>query len=408
MSSRNHAEPEITALLICPNRELASQFLETLPQVRAFQLLADMKSYPPQQTLEIRVKQLKPQVVLLDLATDLALALDLIRDLAAFSPPIQVVGLHTHNDSQTIVQSVRAGAVEFFHSPFDLSTQREALVRLRRMTAPETPLAIKAGYLVGFSSSKPGSGASTLATQIAFSLQRLTGKRILLVDCDLTGGTIGFYLKLSHSHSLVDALEQAGNLDLAAWNELTVNYGGVDILPAPAAPYADPIDPTRLRMVADAATKVYDWVLLDLPTVFSKMSLMVTAECDRSFMVSTAELPSLHLTRKAVNLLNQLGFPPERFHVVVNRVDRHDDIKTADMERLFGCPVHARLPNDYFALHRVVTLGQPLGTESELGRSVEAIAGRLCESLGQPGGPPSAPGTESVKPAGATRQLARA
>ena len=143
---------------------------------------------------------------------------------------------------------------------------------------------------------------------------------------------LGFYLKLSHNYSLVDALEQAGNLDAAAWNSLAVNYGGVDILPAPAAPYATPIDPARLRLVAEEARKVYDWVVLDLPTVFSQTSLLVIAECDRAFIVSTAELPSLHLTRKAVNLVQQLGFPKDRFHVLVNRVDRHHDIGQADME----------------------------------------------------------------------------
>ena len=118
------------------------------------------------------------------------------------------------------------------------------------------------------SSSKPGSGASTVATQAAFSLQRLTGKRILLADFDLTGGTIGFYLKLSHNYSLVDALQHAEHLDLALWNSLTVNYGGVDILPAPAAPYAEPLDGARLRVLIEHARSLYDWVILDLPGDF--------------------------------------------------------------------------------------------------------------------------------------------
>ena len=61
MSARVQNEAEIAALLIAPNRELAQQFLATLPQTRAFQILADLKSYPPQQTLEIRARQLKPQ-----------------------------------------------------------------------------------------------------------------------------------------------------------------------------------------------------------------------------------------------------------------------------------------------------------------------------------------------------------
>jgi pilus assembly protein CpaE len=209
-----------------------------------------------------------------------------------------------------------------------------------------------------------------------------------LADCDLTGGTIGFYLKLTHNYSLLDALQHVEHLDAALWNSLVVNHGGVDILPAPALPYADPVDGSRLRTLAEQARAVYDWVILDLPTVFTPTSLMAIAECERAFLVSTADLPSLHLTRKAMTLVNQLGFPKERFHVLVNRVDKRDDIGIGDMEKLFGCGVHASLPNDYFALHRVVTLGQPLGTENDLGRSIENVAQRLWGALGGGKKPP--------------------
>jgi pilus assembly protein CpaE len=167
-----------------------------------------------------------------------------------------------------------------------------------------------------------------------------------------------------------------------------VNCGGVDILPAPALPYADPVDGARLRLLADQARHTYDWVILDLPTVFSPTSLMAIAECERAFLISTADLPSLHLTRKAMTMVNQLGFPKERFHVLVNRVDKRDDIGIGDMEKLFGCGVHASLPNDYFALHRVVTLGQPLGTENDLGRAIENVAHRLWSSMGGGKKPP--------------------
>jgi pilus assembly protein CpaE len=377
MSARANNSAEVTALLIAPNRQLAQQFLETIPHTRAFQILADLKSYPPQQTLEMRIRQLKPSVVLLDLATDPSQALELVRTASLMTPPVLAVGLHTHNDSQAILQSLRAGATEFLCSPFDINTQKEAVSRLRRMVQPETPVHTEAGRTVAFASSKPGSGASTIATQTAFALQKTSGQRVLLVDCDLTGGTIGFYLKLTHNYSLVDALQHAEHLDANLWSSLTVNYGGVDILPAPAAPFAEPIDPTRLRMLADHARFMYDWVVLDLPTIFNRTSLMAVSECEHAYVVSTAELPSLHLTRKALTMLAQLGFPKDRFQVLVNRMDRRYEIGTADIEKLFGCSVHASLPNDYFALHRVVTLGQPLGTEGELGRAIEGVAQRL-------------------------------
>jgi pilus assembly protein CpaE len=373
-------ESELSAVLIAPDRELAQQFIETLPQTRAFQILADLKGYPPQQTLEMRMRQLRPEVVLLDLSTDLEFAAELIKNLVQLNPAPQVVGLHSRNDSEAILRSLRAGASEFLYAPFDPATQKEAIARLRRLRKPEVITEPEIGEVIAFASSKPGSGASTLATQTAFALHRTTNKKVLLADCDLTGGTIGFYLKLSHPYSLIDALQHAEHLDTALWASLTVNCGGVDILPAPAAPFAEPFDPGRFHVVIEHARRLYDWVVLDLPAVFNRGSLVAVSEADKAYMVSTAELPSLHLTRRALNLVDQLGFPKERFQVVVNRVSRRDGIGTGDMEKLFGCPVHANLPNDYFSLHRAITLGQPLGTEGELGKAVDSLTGRLVQA----------------------------
>ena len=177
-------------------------------------------------------------------------------------------------------------------------------------------------------------------------------------------------------------MKDVERLDATLWKSLAVSHQGVDILPAPAVPYADPVDPGRLRALAEQARGFYDWVVLDLPSVFNPTSLLTVTDCDLAFLVSTAELSSLHLTRKAIQLIQQLGFPKERFQVLVNRIGRHEDISNADMEKLFGCAIHARLPNDYFALHRVVTLGQPLVADNDLGRAIENVAKRLTGAFG--------------------------
>ena len=83
MKSRNaQAHSELTSLVISPNRELAQVFSATLPLTRSFHVLAEMKSYPPVQTLDIRLRQLRPDLVFLDLATDLDQAAELIEFIA--------------------------------------------------------------------------------------------------------------------------------------------------------------------------------------------------------------------------------------------------------------------------------------------------------------------------------------
>jgi len=369
--------PVLTALSVIPNRELASQFSLAIERTRAFQILSDFKSYPSQQTLEIRLRQTKPDVILLDLVSDLDVACELIRGVNALNLQTHVVGLHVRNDSDAILRSLRMGASEFLYAPFDPETQTEAVARLRRLLQPEPINDVQPGKIIAFSSAKPGSGASTLAAQTAFALRRTTSKRVLLADFDLMGGMIGFYLKLSHTKSLLDALEAADELSDALWPSFVSAADGVDILPAPETAYAGGIDAARLHAVLEYVRQNYDWVVIDLPVIFQRLSLMTVSESDRAFLVSTSELPSLHLARKAVNLLDQLGFPKDRFQMMVNRINKRDEIGGADFEKLFNCPVHSRVPNDYFSLHRAVTLGQPVDGHCELGKAIQSLAERL-------------------------------
>ena len=373
--------PVLTALAIMPDRELATQFTQATEHGRAFQILSELKAYPSQQTLEIRLRQTKPDVVLLDLASDLDAACELIRYIVSLNQQTHVVGLHSRNDSEAILRSLRMGASEFLHAPFDAKVHAEAISRLHRLLQPTPTDDAQPGTIISFSSAKPGSGASTLAAQTAFALRRTTNKRILLADFDLMGGMIGFYLKLTNTKSLLDALQNADKLG-ELWPALVASADGVDILPAPETPFAGVVDAARLHAALEYARANYDWIVIDLPVIFQRLSLMTVSESDHAFLISTSELPSLHLARKAVNLLDQLGFPKERFQMMVNRINRHDEIAGSDIEKLFNCSVHSRIPNDYFSLHRAVTLGQPVDGHCELGKAIESLADRLSGNGG--------------------------
>jgi pilus assembly protein CpaE len=377
----NGRAPELIAVMIAPDRALASQFAESARQTMAFQISAEMKSYPTQQALEVRLRQIQPDVVLLDVATDLNSGCEIIRWIAASPEPALVIGLHWKDDPDAILRSLRAGASEFLNAPFDAAGQREALTRIWRLRRPDVTEPKASGTLVAFTSAKPGAGASTLAAQTAFALRNATGKRVLLADFDLLAGTAAFHLKLPQTSSLVEAMEFALSGDARALTGLVVPCDGVDILPAPAAPWTNEIESDRIHAVLELARGSYDWLVVDLPVVFEPISLMTLSDADAAFVVATPELPSLHLARKAVTTLQQLGFPTERFQLLINRTDKKS-IAIPDIEKLFHCRVHSRFPRDVAALHRAVTLARPLEADSDLGRAVETLAGKLS-ALGE-------------------------
>lgn len=376
--SRSARPAEMTAILIAPDRELAAQFLTTQTTARSFHLLAELKSYPSVQALDIRLRQLHPALVFIDLATDLPKASELIELVAAFRPAVFVVGLHRFNDTEAILTSLRAGAAEFLYAPFDIEIQQEAMGRIARKRVPQAQAPQERGRLIIFASTKPGSGASTVAAQAAYTLQRTSGKRVLLADFDLWGGTIGFFFKLSHWYSLADALAQMDRGDAPDWAALVVNADGVDVLPAPDVPKPMVLEPEQIHGFIEYTRTLYDYIVVDLPNVFERLSLVTLSASDEAYLVCTAELPSLHLTRKAILHLGRLGFGLERFRVLVNRLGKQDTISSEDMAKIFGAPVYRTFPNDYLSLHKGLTVGQPLGAKTPLGRSIEEFVSQLA------------------------------
>ena len=369
---------QLTALLIAPNRELAQSFVRSQNTVDAFHIVSELKSFMTEEALGLRLRQLQPDVVLLDLSSGLDQALQTLAAIQSAPEKIHVVGIHTCNDSDALLRSFRAGAAEFLYAPFDPETILSSHSRIQKLISPELSLSdAEFAFVIGFTSPKPGSGASTLAAQTAFSLRRTGKGKVLLIDLDLMGGTAGFYFKIQSHGSIVTLLELNANLDASNWNTAVEGASGIDVMPSPDEPSAVQLDQSKLHDILEYARRRYDWIILDMPTVFDKTTLLGMPEADMTLLVSTSELPSLHLTRKAIGMVQQLGFDHERYQVIVNRLDKRDGIGAADMEKMFNARLFATVPNDYFSLHRVVTLGEPLGKDTDLGKAIDSFSAKL-------------------------------
>lgn len=369
----------LKAFLISPNREMADQFTRTLADSNTFRVISDMQEYPSDQALGLGLRELQPDVILLDVLTNGERASGLLGFIATYRPQVFSVALYMKPDGEAIVRLLRAGATEFLSAPFDVASQREAGARITRLRYSSGALSSSVPKVLAFASTKPGSGASTVAAQVAFALKRLTGKRVLLADFDLMGGTIGFYLKVQQAYSLLDAVAlEEGRLSAAAWTNFVTAVEGVDVLASPHEPHLSAVESARLASVMELLRTLYDFIVIDLPTIFDRVSLLALNQADCALLVTTSELPSLHLTRKALQMLQPLGFEQERLHIVVNRLNKKDGLDGSDFKKMFNSGPYATLPNDYFSLHRVVTRGEPLSGGNELSRAMEKLARKLA------------------------------
>ena len=371
---------ELMAMLICPNRGLAQQFLATIPETRSFQIVGDLQRYPNDRQLDTRLRQLRPDVVLLDLSADTEAAIGLIAVIAAFRPTIYVVGLHESNDASIIIRSLRAGSTEFLCFPFDVDSQSTVITRILRLRESEEKVVPKRGRVLAFVGAKAGQGATTLAFQMA-SIAAQHGKRkVLLADFDTTGGTLSFAARLSHSYSVLDAIRHSEKLDSALWNALVNNKDGLDILVSPDKPELGGVEGHKVHEVIEYMRSSYEDVILDLPSAYERISQVSISEADKIFLVCNAELPSLHLTRKLISYVEQLNIGRDRLSLLVNRLNRRHELSPNDMEKVFNFPIRAVFPEDYGVAHRALTAGKPIPPTGDLGRALQKFGASLFAS----------------------------
>jgi len=377
VSHPNH----LRALLICPGRELSQKFAAAGAEHKFFDIVAELQNYPSAAPLEIRMRQLRPEVLLVDVASDLASATKLIQQIVEALPAIPVVGLHLTSDASAILTTLRVGATEFLFAPFDVCSQEAAVTRIRKLTDPTGGTERQRGKIVAFTSAKPGAGATTLAVQTARALRKGDRRRVLLADLNMTGGSAAFCLGVVPAATIEPLLVSGTRIDHGMWSHVVETVDGIDVLAAPELPLSGPADAGQVAHVLDHARGLYEWIVLDLPCVFERLTLGCIAEADRAFVVSTPDLASLHMTRRAVKLLRQFGFDATRFGVLLNRMEDRTDLTSAELKKLFDCDVDRGLPLDPSNIGASLLKGVPL-VSGPFGKAIEGLASKLMTVLG--------------------------
>ena len=116
----------LTAILICPDEELAAAFLQTAQPLAEISVVGRLADYPSGQVLEERVVSLQPDVVLLDVGSSREESQRLVSHIVDYWPQISAVGLSHSNEPDVILGCLRSGASEFLSSPFPASDVQQA------------------------------------------------------------------------------------------------------------------------------------------------------------------------------------------------------------------------------------------------------------------------------------------
>jgi pilus assembly protein CpaE len=333
-----------------------------------------------------RLREVRPELIFIDLEKDAEVGIKLAQFLADQQPSRQFVAAGPVLAPELLLEAMRAGITEYLPKPVTREALLPALERMQRKLGVAAGVAAREpGKVMTFFSAKGGSGATTVATNLAIHLQQLTGKKTLLVDLDLELGEIALFLGVQPRFNLVDLVRNFHRMDA----ELLASYierhkSGVHLLSAPYHPEkVESVSGDQIRTILQFLKQHYDYVVVDTPKTFTPATLAAFEQADQIYLVSNVDLPSLRNIKRCLPLLDRLtgGHMSERVRLVINRHNSSaNEISLAEVERTLGLPIFWKLGNDYETVIRSINTGEPLILDarvSEFARDLKALGAEL-------------------------------
>jgi Flp pilus assembly CpaE family ATPase len=314
-----------------------------------------------------RLVSIEPDLVFLDLRTP-ENALDLLQKIRECKAATATVGLCSSLPAGWRERFVEAGVAAFLETPMTQeafeSSIRDAIHKVRAGVSDKLSV---------FLPSKAGSGATTVALNVAGAFANALGKKTLLIESDLHSGVLSTLLNVSPSLPIVDALARAGDLDYSTWTKFVVQGAGLDALLTDRGKVRPLPSWMNYHQLLRFALGRYDQVVVDLPEVINDATEELVRSAHAVLVTCTPELLSLTLARNRLAELSRRQIPSERVHVVLNRWQRQD-MTLADAEDFLKYKVVTALPNDYKSVNNAILGGALIPPDTDLGRGIAALA----------------------------------
>ena len=339
----------------------------------------------------------KADLFVVDARQDPSAAMARVESLRAASATSAIFVVAREPNPDVIVQSMRAGANEFFTFPPPEETFFESVRRsaARRTAAGQG----QAATTLVFFGAKGGAGTTTVAVNCAVELARLSGQRTIIVDLKPGLGEVGLFLGVRSRYTLVDALDNMSRLDAEFLRELAAKHkSGLEIL-AGSDNFERPssADGPAIEEILRHLREEYEYVVIDAGSQINTGVAASLFTADTIGLVANPDVPSIRNAQRLLDRIRQMGASPDRVRLLLNRAAEPFPIPPAQIEAAVGHPIDHMFPSDYKTVSGALNSGVPLALtgSTPLAAQFDSFTRRMLDAEGA-ATPQADPGTGMV------------
>lgn len=277
-------------------------------------------------------------------------------------------------DAKAILAVQREGGFHFVDRDTLLDDAGVVLRRLRNEPQPN----VTRGRLICVVSTSGGSGASTVAVNVATSLCK-DERGCALLDLNFRTGDLASLLQLRPKNSVADFCKNLERMDDNMFEKCMCRHSsGVRLLSRPPAMQDIPTISRRgIRRLVAMSRLHFPYVVADVHSVYDPQCFQVLQQSEVIVLVMRPDFSSLSQTQRLVDHLIEKGVPKSRLRIIMNRYRRFADLKPQRIEEVLGMKLFEIIPDQPQAVSRANNKGVPIVIEkprSTVSRRLRSVA----------------------------------
>jgi pilus assembly protein CpaE len=217
------------------------------------------------------------------------------------------------------------------------------------------------GSVIMVYSPKGGTGCSTIATNLAISLQN-KDTPVVIVDGNLQFGDIAVFLNEQIRYSIIDLVTRTDELDNDLLEEVLIHHAasGIRVLAAPTRPeYAENVSGDHISKILSFLRRRFSYIIVDTSSILTDIVLATMDETDIYVLVINQDIPSIKSARVYMDLLDGLKIERQRVILVMNKFDKRIAITPDRVGDSFKQEISAVIPLEERVVLPSVNRGVP-------------------------------------------------
>jgi Flp pilus assembly CpaE family ATPase len=301
---------------------------------------------------------------------------------AAIQKGLPVYAVGPASASESIMTAIRLGARAYLDQDRLNEDLKNAVSHLARTEAAHT-FGGKRFVILG---ATPGSGASTLAVNLAVGLGMGRPDPVAVIEWSSDSPSLAVSLDVEPATDALELAQQWWRLDNAVLTQsASTKHPGLALLARrPDESFHSPLEAEALRNAMEAVRQCYSLSVIDLGSRISDGGIEAIRQADVALITFRLDVPSVRAARIIREKLDHADVVPGHVRFIPNRVGQPGQLAMSTARRTIERDFYDVLPDAPGPINKAINDGKPVASRhasSNYAASVIRLAHRLRKEV---------------------------